>query len=198
MFCVLDAEFIVTLLFGKEYLDSANVLRVLVVGFSIHTLFGPNGVTLVAIGHSRPIFYGQVIVALLSLSLCWLLIPNYIALGAALAVSIARILSNFYIAIILYSKIKLHPFLGHYIRPVFFIITVGIISFYLLPLTHTSNELAHLSFFLLLVLLALTAPFLTRSVTFEDLELLQGVERRIRNNSRITDWVGFRLKVSKK
>jgi O-antigen/teichoic acid export membrane protein len=198
VYCIMDAEFLVTILFGKEYIDSANILRILVIGFSVHTLFGPNGITLIAIGYSRPIFYGQVIVALLSLSLCWFLVPNYAAFGAALAVSTARVFSNFYIAIFLYNRTKLHPFFGHYIKPIFFISAIGSMSFFLLPITHTSNELIHLFYFLLLVLLALAAPFLTQSVTLEDFELLQSIEKRIRKDNRVTSWLKLRLKTLKK
>jgi O-antigen/teichoic acid export membrane protein len=139
-----------------------------------------------------------VIVALLSLSLCWFLVPNYAAFGAALAVSTARVFSNFYIAIFLYNRTKLHPFFGHYIKPIFFISAIGSMSFFLLPITHTSNELIHLFYFLLLVLLALAAPFLTQSVTLEDFELLQSIEKRIRKDNRVTSWLKLRLKTLKK
>lgn len=197
VYCIIDAEFIVTTLFGAQYLDSANVLRVLIVGFSFHTLVGPNGMTLISIGRSQPIFYGQVIAALISIGLCTLLITDYGALGAGLAVSIARIFSNAYISIFLFVKYKIHPFSKQYVKPLVFVFSCGLGLFFIINLLDISHNLVHLFFFILLIILTMAAPFLTRSLTSEDIDLLKSIEKRINKNGTFVDRISSRFQVVK-
>ncbi len=76
MYLVVDAEFVVTFLFGASYHDSANVLRVVVLGFAINAFTGPNGAALVAFGDTRTQFVLAVTAAAAAVLLCLLLVPQ--------------------------------------------------------------------------------------------------------------------------
>ncbi|WP_101296764.1 flippase [Halegenticoccus soli] len=103
--------------FGSEYASGGLALAVLAVGFFTHTVFGPNGNALTAIGKSRTIMYDNVLVAVVNAALNLVLIPKYSFLGAAVATTVGYFLMNGLFVAQLYREIDLHPFRRALVRP---------------------------------------------------------------------------------
>ena len=89
-FCI--APKLVVLLFGEAYADSALILAILSLGSfaGVLTAFSSEG--LQVLNNTRPLVLSNFLVMLASASLAFLLCPEYGALGAAIAVTVARIL----------------------------------------------------------------------------------------------------------
>ena len=162
---ILDSDFIVITLFGHEYSEAATVLRILAIAHSFHSLVGPNGMTLIAFGVRKPLFYATLIGGLSSTLACVILIPIWGAVGAALGVCIGMFLSNGYISIALYKKFKIHAFKTIFFKPVFLIIVMSIILFLILKLTNQGSVLIHIVTYTALIICALYSSFVTSSNT---------------------------------
>lgn len=193
LFFVIDAEFIVRTLFGDEYMGSADVLRVLAVGFSAHTLLGPNGMTLISWGDTRSVFQGTLLAAVMVIVLSIILIPYYGALGAAIGTSTAFIVSNLYLSIILYFRFNVHPFTGQYLKPILLVLIGTALLNGAYRQIDTSLLAAHLALMAFLITLVVLAPLVTRSISSADVELIRAIESRVGANARIANWLRSRL-----
>ena len=195
LYLMIDAKFVVTLLFGAPYTDAAGVLRVMVLGLSIHTFLGPNGMTLIAFGNTSTQFVATLIAAMAAVLLCLLLVPEYGAFGAAFGTAIAKSVSNVYLSLALYRKFGIHPLVSSYLKPVL-LATVGAAAGGIL-LTSAGGDsiVAHLILFVAITGLTLISPLVTRTLSPADMDLLGSVERRISGSTQITErvrqWVGM-------
>ncbi|ADE16366.1 polysaccharide biosynthesis protein [Nitrosococcus halophilus Nc 4] len=188
LYFLTDAEFIVGYLFGEKYHDTANVLRVLTIGFAIHSLLGPNGMTLISYGNTRIVFIATILGAISIMTLCLVLVPYYGALGAALGTAAARLVTNIFVSFYLYKLFGIHPFRAEYVKPVIFTIFASILCVMILKLSYViMNELLHLLLFFLIGLLALLSPIVTRSMSSNDLEILRSVENRLWGKTHIVN-----------
>lgn len=193
LFFLLDAEFVVVGLFGHEYAETANVLRVLALGFSIHTFLGPNGTTLVSWGDTKPVFRGTALSATTAVILCFALIPRYGALGAAVAVAFALTLSNLYLSVILYMRFRVQPFTVEYIRLLALILIVSGLVFMVIRAIGGTSVWSHVLLFVLLIVLTMLAPIATRNVSRDDVEIVDAIESRLTGKKRIANWIRGRL-----
>ncbi len=101
------AELVVQL-YGNEYLEAANVLRILVVGQVVNAAAGSCGLLLSATGYQKYVLRGIVIALLVNLSLGLLLIPKYEAIGAAISTVIGLLTWNVVLASIAWKKMKIN------------------------------------------------------------------------------------------
>ena len=189
LYFLFDAEFVTELFFGEEYINSANILRVLAIGFSFHTFLGPNGMTLISYGNSRPILTGTVISAISTLVLCLIFVPYFGALGAAVGTAIGRMSSNIYISFSLVKQCNIYPFGRNYIKPVSFAVTTSLILYTLLNMISFSNAWAKLILFVGIVISTILAPIITRSMSKADMELVEAVERRLWGKTYIANYI---------
>lgn len=88
------AEKLTSLLYGNEYVGSANVLRVLIVGQFINAASGPCGLVLATTGRQWLALSGIVVALFINTVASIFLIPNFAAVGAALAVTMGLIVWN--------------------------------------------------------------------------------------------------------
>lgn len=190
LYFLLDTKFIIVLLFGERYIGVDWVLRVLVIGYSFSTFFGPNGSTLMSVGKSNTVFIGVLLAAGGSITLSLLLVPMYGALGAALGTMFAQFISNSYLSTKLYASLQVKPFSGTYLKPVIVaaMLSVGVASF--TNIAHQPGWALHVLFFILLVVFALISPFLTMTMTVLDVELLAWGERRFLRSTWMSDRLG--------
>ena len=79
----------VMLLFGAEYLPSANVLIVLTAATFIHAILGAAQSTLSMTGHTRLVLWNAIVAFVINIILNIILIPNYGMIGAAWATLIS-------------------------------------------------------------------------------------------------------------
>ncbi len=102
-------------LFGSRYTAAAPALQILTVGFTVQALFGPNGLSLVAVGRTKANLIGNLIAAALNVTLNAVLIPIYGIKGAALATAVSYIAINLVYSSWLYRRTGVHPFGRSYV-----------------------------------------------------------------------------------
>ncbi|SFK65485.1 Membrane protein involved in the export of O-antigen and teichoic acid [Halogranum rubrum] len=95
--------------FGAKYLSGAVALQILALGFVTHTIVGPNGNVLKALGKPRLLLVCTVVTAAINTVLNVLLIPRYQLIGAALATTLSYGVFNFTVSGMLYREARLLP-----------------------------------------------------------------------------------------
>jgi len=176
---LLDARFLITALFGDQYLGSVSILRVLVLGSFVHSFLGPNGMTLLGFGERSPLLLSAAVGAVANLGLGVALIPNKGAIGAAVAMSVALAASNTVVSIRLYRRFGIHPFGGRYLWLMATPCVAAVVFYVSLGISRSQNVVLHLGGFLLIVFLCVLTPFLLRCVDVTDLALLEAIEMKL-------------------
>jgi len=93
--CVTMAPTLTVLLFGSEYADSSMILVILSAGYFIQSVFGFNSQLLKVLGMVRTFMALDLLATAFALLMCWWLIPQYGANGAAVGVALAIVLHSF-------------------------------------------------------------------------------------------------------
>jgi len=104
------------LIFGSKYLSAGLTLQILAIGFMIHALLGPNGLTLTVIGETKFLTFSNSLAVVTDLILNILFIPLWGIEGAALATVISYLIVNVANSIKLYKRVKIQPFNPAYSR----------------------------------------------------------------------------------
>lgn len=119
VFLVLVAfpERAIALTFGAKYTGGAVTLSVLATGFFVHTVFGLNRETIVAVGKTRMKLLVDLGAAAVNLVLNLALIPTYGPLGAATATAITFVGMNVGLSAYLYRYSRIVPFTAAILRP---------------------------------------------------------------------------------
>lgn len=183
---LLDAEFIVALLFGETYLPSCDGLRILAIGYFFHAAVGPNGLTLLAFGFRRAIFASSVLSAMISIGLSVILMPTLGAKGAALAVGCAFFISNMFVSMSLYRKCKIHPIKYNYCKSLFFMALFSALCWLYLSNYPLTEIWQHFVLIVFIVVNCLAAPIITRSLDLRDLVTLRAIETKFTSKTNLT------------
>lgn len=171
-------EAVLHLFFGESYLPAATALRILSIGFIITNLLGPNGATLIALGHSRFIFGATLATAIMNIVLNILLIPPLGIIGAAIASVVSITVVNIIRSLKLYSLSRVQPLSKNLLKPVVISIALALfiqilasnfitVTWFILPLM-----------FILFYVIYGLAILLTKSFDKEDIALLLEIEKR--------------------
>lgn len=101
------------ILFGSEYRDAATVLIILSLGQLANAAFGILGVLLNMTGHERCTLIGVFVALSASVLLNLVLVPQYGAIGAAIAQSLSLLTWNVILAYFVFSRLQVSalPFL---------------------------------------------------------------------------------------
>ena len=171
-------EAILYLFFGQGYLPAAMALRILSIGFIISNFLGPNGGTLIALGHTRFIMWTTLATGTMNIVLNAILIPPLGMIGAAIASVVSITVVNIVRSVRLYSLSKAQPLSKNLFKPVIisvalaFLIQILIrnfitVTWWMLPL-------------LLIVYYGIfgLAMLFTKSFDKEDIALLLEIEKR--------------------
>jgi O-antigen/teichoic acid export membrane protein len=185
----LDAHFLLTLLFGKQYGDAAATLRVLALGLLVHNFFGANGATLIALGRRRIIFYSSLFSLSCSIGCGVWLAPKFGAFGVAIGVVLAQTVANLYLSATLWQKTGIHPFHRHFLLPVSLTIGLSLAIYTSLERLGPDNLLFHAIFYLVAALLPMLAMLLTHTFTSTDLALVAAVESKLTGRVKLSDWL---------
>lgn len=105
----LYAETVLKFLFGAEYGEAANALRILCLGFLIDNLTGPNGGTLIAMGRSQFMMWAILSTVIVNLGLNFALIPPMGIEGAAIGTVVALTTVNIIRNVKVYSLCRAIP-----------------------------------------------------------------------------------------
>jgi len=165
-------------LFGYQYAEAAQALRILSFGLMLHTFVGANTMTLMVVGRTRLIMWASLLGAALNVALNATLIPLLGITGAAIASMVSYFAINSFCSIKLYQLYKIHPFTRNYLKPV---IASGIIIFiiYMLFTSLFTIQFWMLPpFFVLFLAIYGLSLLLTKSFDNEDISLLLAIEKR--------------------
>ena len=173
-------EAVLHITFGQGYITADTILglRILAIGFIINNLLGPNGATLIALGHPKFILWATTATAIVNFILNLVLIPPMGIIGAAIATIIAVTGINFLRLMWLYSLAKIQPFCKNLFKPV--IISVALA----LPIQIIAGNFIIVNIWMLPIIFILycgiygLAMLLTRSFDREDIALLMAIEKR--------------------
>lgn len=120
----------IMLLFGTEFLQSADTLRILIIGTSIFSIFGVSSTALAVSGHQKMNLFNVIVASILNITLNIILIPKYGIMGAA----IATLTSMSFIAVARLIEtgifLKINPFNTKIFKPIIAgFITYGVLQF---------------------------------------------------------------------
>ncbi len=165
--------------FGSNYVQASIALKIVVFGFFIHTFFGPNGATLIAMGKVRVLMWAALFSAILNLVLNLSLIPPLGITGAATSSAVAICAVNILMAAKLFRLSGVHSFTKTLLKPGITSITI-IFMFYML-----SKDLLTVTFWMLPLLFILfnviyaLSLLLTKSLDNEDIVILLAIEKKM-------------------
>jgi O-antigen/teichoic acid export membrane protein len=107
---IIFGDWLIKILFGQEYSELSYLpLVILVIGQIFNVFFGSVGFLLAMTGNEKQSFKGQVFAVLVSIILCWALIPTMGAVGGAVAVSSSIIVWNVILGYLVYRKVGIRP-----------------------------------------------------------------------------------------
>ncbi len=167
------------LLYGSRYLPSAYALRILALGFFVHLLLGPNGMTLIATGNVRFLTIASFAAATVNFILNLVLIPSYGITGAAIASASTYVTVNTLISSKLYKNYGIHPFTRNYIKPM--LVSLGVVAL----IYYISKALLNIGGWMLLILFVVFVTIyffsllVTRSFDKEDIAIMLAIEQRL-------------------
>lgn len=110
------AQPVTILLFGTRYAESGVILALLSLGHYVNAALGFNGVTLRVFGKVRYIVTIDMLTAVMSLASSLLLIPQYGALGAAIATCCTLVMQNIFYQIGLWRGTGITLFEWRYLK----------------------------------------------------------------------------------
>lgn len=107
-------EFLITKLYGAEYVGGTTVLRILAMGFIANSYFGFNYHTLLASGDSDFLMKCSVASAGINAVINFMLIPEYGMIGAAIGTAVSYASIEVSMTLRAWKKQKMHPFTSMY------------------------------------------------------------------------------------
>ncbi|MGD2080901.1 MAG: flippase, partial [Nitrospirota bacterium] len=172
-------ETTISFLYGERLVPAALPLRILAVGFLLHTFMGTNGMLHLAMGNTRFIMLTAISVAVLNIFLNYAFIKvlGLGTAGAAAASLVSYMAGNTVNSIALYQWHRMHPFTVAYLRPVAGAAVIGL-------LLYAAAKSLPMSFWMLPIYLALfvggyaASLLVTRSIEREDIVLFEAVSAK--------------------
>ncbi|MBO8161760.1 MAG: flippase [Thermosipho sp. (in: Bacteria)] len=170
-------EVTISFFFGTKYLPAIQALRILALGFMLHTFLGLNGYSLIVIGKSKFDLAANLFAILSNILLNTTLIPTYGLEGAAIATAVSYFVANLLRSYWLYQETRIHPFNGNCMKPL-------IISFVMLGLIQSLHLQISSAWYTILVLTVFFGAYfflvlLSKSLDKEDVELLMVIEKKL-------------------
>lgn len=107
-------EFLITKLYGAEYVGGTTALRILAMGFIANSYFGFNYHTLLASGDSDFLMKCSVASAVINAVVNFVLIPEYGMVGAAIGTAVSYASIEVLMTLRAWKKQNMHPFTSMY------------------------------------------------------------------------------------
>jgi stage V sporulation protein B len=167
-------------LYGRGYVSSAEVFRILLVGFVFSVSMGPNRAFLIAIKRNHYILYVNLTIICLNLLFSVLLIPSYGLKGAAVVGGGATILDNLFSSGYLWLKLRVQPFTRRYLWSLVFGLISGVILGWVLPPLLGQTLISSILFGLIYGLLLLVWAWKSHFIDAEDRELASFIVQRFK------------------
>ncbi|MGI0130826.1 MAG: oligosaccharide flippase family protein, partial [Thermoplasmata archaeon] len=161
---------------GHRYEPGAAALQILVLSSFLASMVGPVQSCLAGIGKAKVLVWTSSASAVTNITLSLILIPRYGVIGAAIAWGVARAMLPLLGLSVLYEFQRITPFRRVLLLPLGVTLAIGGPVVYLSTLVvHSSYVVVPLFFFG--ATLYIGCILLTRTLTRDDLVLLQGLER---------------------
>lgn len=175
---VLYPEAVLYISFGHGYLPAASALRILSIGFIINNFLGPNGATLLAMGHPKLIMWATLATVIMNVVLNITLIPPLGIVGAAIASVVSITAVNIIRSWKLYSLSRVHPLSKNLFKPVIISVVLAfLIQILVQSLITVTAWMLPILFILYCGIYGLAVLF-TRSFDKEDMAMLLEIEKR--------------------
>ncbi len=169
------SEFVISVIFGSKFIESASVLRIVAVGFIFSVAVGPTANLLISLGKVKLHFYNNFIILLVNILLNYFLIPKFGIIGGGIATTISLILLNTITLIQVYSVTKIQPFSKVFAKILLIAVFIGgLISFVLQP----TSLFEGITIFLVYIILYLSALKFTRCFDRNDQIIFVEIEKR--------------------
>ena len=120
----------ISIFFGDRYVTASIVLQLLIIGYIVHLLFGPNDCTIAVWGKTKIIMYITIFALIINICLNYYFIPIYGINGAGLSSAIALVLQNVLLTTSLYKITEIHPFRKKYIIPLTIASVITIVMYF--------------------------------------------------------------------
>ncbi|MEJ5202749.1 MAG: flippase, partial [Anaerolineales bacterium] len=117
IFLFLESDDLMMLL-GPDFNSGSLVVRILAIAQIAYVILGPGGLMLVMTDYNKLNLINAVLNLILSLLLDLALIPQYGAIGAAIAGAITIVFVNLLRLIQIHRVLKIHPYQWSYIKPI--------------------------------------------------------------------------------
>ncbi len=175
-------------LFGSEYLEMANILRILAFGFLLSALIGPATKIIQAIDKTKYKLYLTLFIGTANIVLNYLLIPIYGVLGAALATTLTFAFAFMLKIILIKYLVNTIPFKTSAIKIILSATLPGIALLYL-----TNKLIGALSLWLLPPIIMLYGLLyglmilMTRTIGEEDVVIMKYIRDKIGLESEILE-----------
>ena len=101
---------ILTLLFGKDYIEGSHILAIMAISVFLSITTGPTGALLQSVGHPKLVLIADLFGALSAIILNLYFIPLYGILGAAIATGIGLLSREIMALFFVFTKLKFHPY----------------------------------------------------------------------------------------
>lgn len=178
IFIFFKADFIVTFLFGEEYLASGDVLKIIALGAVVSIFLGHNYLTIVALGGKSTLVMSSLFSLVCMGVVAYFSVPVHGHIGAALASATGIISLNLLISFRLFAKFKVHPFDAHTTLCLLAAILFCVFLMWICSLV--SDGLISLLLFAPLAYLGMVMmPIITRTSTTEDANLYSSLEKKM-------------------
>jgi O-antigen/teichoic acid export membrane protein len=163
--------------FGPGQVGGAPALSLLVLANTVAILLGPCVSTLGGLGETRMVMWFTMVSAGTNIVLCFVLIPPFVMIGAAVAWSVARLVFPILSLARIHQEHQISPFRRTFIRPAA-LSTAILVPLFLFVLPKNSE--LFLPILILLPFVVFGAAILaTRSVDRGDLQFILAAERKL-------------------
>lgn len=166
-------------IFGEKFETVALSLIILSSGQLIVTATGPVGTIIAMSGRSKLEMFNSLIAVLTSISLCFLLIPEWGITGAAIANASAASVAYICRALEVFIIFRLHPYGVEHLKPVLFAVVAGAISYIGFMYVDFRHEYLSLGLWLLFFILIYGTTIYRYSFDNEDADVTRSIKSRI-------------------
>lgn len=164
--------------FDPAFAAGSSVLIALGIAQLINAATGPCGTLLIMSGRSDLSLLNMFTLFALSISLDWLLIPEFGLIGAAIAGALALVLVNLMRLVEVWLTLRIHPFRWSFLKPVLAgLVSTGVIIA-LKTYVNITSPLMDIAYMFLMGLIYVATIYLLR-VDAEDKLVLDAVRHRI-------------------
>lgn len=176
---------VIGLAFGGQYPTAARALQLLCLGNFVHTFLGPNGVSLIAHGHSKIFLAVTGAATAVNISLNAALIPRFGITGAAAASFTALAFVNLLTSGYLYRHYRIQPFGTTYVRYVALTLAFSVLLYRPLLMLAGISRWFVLGYYPLFLGLAALLMLASKGIDPTDRMLFATIRNRLRKNGGV-------------